>query len=380
MLIALSGTMGLHMLVPALPQAGLALHATPGQMQLAVTVYVVGLAVGQLFYGPLSDVYGRRRVLLAGLAVFIAGSLVAMLAQDIVMMLLGRLVQALGSCAGLVIGRAIVRESTNGHATVSGLAALNVAISLSPGLAPMAGGMLVDQWGWRSIFLTLLCVGVLTFMLTWTLLREAALSGRRFSLGTALRDGRSLLASPRFTGFVLGCSGPVSIYAMVSASPFIFIGQFHQSAATAGACTGLMVMGACLGYAIMALASRRVPVARLAKTGMAMCIASLAILLALTALGALDVPRLVAGVMLFTCGTGLLYPVVLAGALGVRPELAGSAAGLFGFLQMGIGASCSFAVSFGSNPTLAALTVMSCATAVSLLGLMMAGKQPTAPS
>jgi DHA1 family bicyclomycin/chloramphenicol resistance-like MFS transporter len=366
MLIALGGTMGLHMLVPALPRAGVEFSASAGAMQLNVSAYVVGMSLGQLFYGPLSDAYGRRRVLLAGIALSLAGSAIALMARQLEILLLARILQALGSCAGLALARAIVRDTTRGDATLSGMATLNVAVALSPGLAPLVGGLLTDHWGWRSIFLALLLAGGLTLLLTWAMLRETGQPSGSFHFSRTLENYRALLGSARFAGLALATAGPVSVYAIIAAAPFIFMERFQQSASSTGVYTGLMIAGTALGNALLAFCARRVAHVRLVQVGSGLCIASVALLLALESCGLLSVANLVPGVLVFSCGTGLIYPVALAKALEVSPRIVGSAAGLFGCLQMAIGAICSMLVTLGSNPAISAFCVMGFASALGL--------------
>ena len=124
-IITVSGTMGMHMFVPALPQAAQGLAASAGQMQMAISIYIIGLAVGQLVYGPVSDAFGRRPLLMVGLSLYAVGGVAAALAPGLRTLLIARLLQALGGCAGLALGRAIVRDTTRADTAVRQLALLN---------------------------------------------------------------------------------------------------------------------------------------------------------------------------------------------------------------------------------------------------------------
>ena len=138
-LITFSGTVAMHIFVPALPQAALSLNAAPGPIQLTISLYILGLAVGQPIYGPLSDSYGRRPVLMVGLALFTLGGLLSLWAPDVRLLAAARFVQALGGCAGLVLGRAIVRDSSGMTQSVRRLALINLITMIGPGLAPLLG-------------------------------------------------------------------------------------------------------------------------------------------------------------------------------------------------------------------------------------------------
>ena len=183
-LITFSGTLAMHIFVPALPEAARALGASIGEMQLTMSVYILGLAVGQLAYGPLSDRYGRRPVLMAGLALYTAGRPRRLLRRRCAHLIVARLLQALGGCAGMVIGRAMVRDTAGPQDAARRLATMNLMVVLGPGLAPLLGGALATAFGWRSIFYVLSALGVLNLVFALWLLPEshgaqAAREGRR---------------------------------------------------------------------------------------------------------------------------------------------------------------------------------------------------------
>jgi len=376
-LIAISGTAAMHMLVPALPDAAVSLAAASGQIQLAISIYIIGLAIGQLFYGPLSDAFGRRAVLMAGQSLYVAGSVAVGLAPNLHILLCGRLVQALGSCAGLAVGRAIVRDTSDGTTAISRLALLNLTIALSPGLAPMAGGLIAASWGWRWMFALLSVVGTIMLWLTWRMLPETGKPNGEFGCRILLRDYCSLVRSTRFLGFALSGGCTTSIYAILSAAPFIFIYQLHQPVQMAGVYSGLMVMGAVVGNFVTATAARRVPDAILLRAGNMLGLVSAASLLAIVILGRLNVYVTVAGVMLFACGTGIMNPVALARTISIDPRLVGSSAGLFGFLQMTVGALCTTLTALGGDPARSALTTMVVATVISRIAFTLALKSDT---
>ncbi len=158
-LITFSGTLAMHIFVPALPEAARDLGASVGGMQLTVSVYILGLAVGQLAYGPLSDRFGRRPVLMAGLVLYALAGLAAAFAPDVHSLIVARLLQALGGCAGLVIGRAIVRDTALPQEAARRLAMMNLMVAIGPGAAPIVGGVLASSLGWRSIFFALALLG-----------------------------------------------------------------------------------------------------------------------------------------------------------------------------------------------------------------------------
>jgi DHA1 family bicyclomycin/chloramphenicol resistance-like MFS transporter len=328
-------------------------------MQMAISIYIIGLAVGQLVYGPVSDAFGRRPLLMTGLGLYAVGGVAAALAPGLRTLLIARLVQALGGCAGLALGRAIVRDTTHADTAVRQLALLNLMIMVGPGLAPVVGGALSAIAGWRAIFVLLAGAGLATLWFTWRLLPETSQPSGRFGVGVLLRDYRELLTSRTFVGFALGggCA-TTSVYAFLSAAPFIFINELHQPVHMVGVYAGLMVLGMAVGNALTSRLAQSVPAARLIRIGNTLSLASALVLLAIVLTHHLAVLNAIGVMLFFTCGCGMTSPAALAKAVSVNPRLVGSASGLYGCTQMGIGAACTALAAVGRNPALAALTVM----------------------
>lgn len=358
-LITISGTMAMHMFVPALPDAARGLAASAGQMQMAISIYIIGLAVGQLFYGPLSDALGRRPLLMTGLALYAVGSIAAALAPGLRTLLVARLVQALGGCAGLALGRAIVRDTTDADSAVRQLALLNLMIMIGPGFAPVVGGAVSAAAGWRAIFVLLAATGAATLWLSWRLLPETSRPTGRVRGRALLDDYRELLTSPRFVGFALGGgSATTCVFAFLAAVPFIFTDQLHQPVKMVGIYAGLMVLGMAVGNALTSRLAHRVPSARLLRIGSTLSLLSAVVLLAIVLDGKLTVLNTIGGMLFFTCGCGMCSPAALAKAVSVNPRLVGSAAGLYGFTQMAVGAACTATAALGHDPGRSALSVM----------------------
>ena len=372
-LITISGTMAMHMFVPALPEAARALGTTAGEMQMAISIYIIGLAAGQLCYGPLSDALGRRPLLMTGLGLYALGSVGAALAPNLGMLLAARLVQALGGCAGLALGRAIVRDTTRAESAIRELALLNLMIMVGPGLAPVVGGAVSAAAGWRAIFALLAIGGVATLVFTWRLLPETGHPGGRVGLRSLAADHRELLTSRRFVGFALGGgSATTCVYAFLSAAPFIFVNELHQPVHMVGIYAGLMVLGMAAGNALTSVFAQRVSGARLIRIGNSLSLASGVVLLAIVLTGHLTLAGTLAGMLFFTCGCGMTSPAALAQAVSVNPRLIGSAAGLYGCTQMAIGAACTALAALGSDPARSALIVMVAATALAQVAFTVA--------
>jgi len=380
-LITISGTMAMHMFVPALPDAARALGTTAGEMQMAISIYIVGLAAGQLCYGPLSDALGRRPLLMTGLGLYAVGSVAAAFAPNLGTLLVARLVQALGGCAGLALGRAIVRDTTQAESAIRELALLNLMIMVGPGLAPVVGGAVSGAAGWRAIFALLAVAGVLTLIFTWRLLPETGYPSGRVGVRTLAADYRALLTSPRFVGFALGGgSATTCVYAFLSAAPFIFVNELHQPVHMVGVYAGMMVLGMAAGNALTSVFAKRVPGARLLRIGNTLSLASGVLLLAVVLTGHLTLFATIGIMLFFTCGCGMTSPAALAQAVSVNPRLIGSAAGLYGCTQMAIGAACTALAALGSDPARSALTVMVVATALAQVAFTVALRSEIQPA
>jgi len=359
-LVTFSGTLAMHMFVPALTVASDALHVDAATIRMTISVYIFGLAVGQLVYGPLSDVFGRRPTLLAGLALYTLGGLAATLAPDVRVLIGARLVQAAGGCAGLLLGRAIVRDTAESNDAVRRLALMSLMTMVGPGLAPLAGGLLAGAFGWRAIFVVLTALGVLNFGVSWRLLPETGTPSGRISAAGVARDYRALLGSPRFLGFAAGggCA-TTSFYGFIAAAPFIFINELHRPLHEVGLYLGLLIVGVSIGNILAGrLIGRVTTIERLLVAGnLVSLLAALAVLAAFLWLrpGVLAIEALM---IVYCVGAGMCSPAVSTLSISVDPRLTGSAAGLYGFLQMTIGAACTTLAGLGHDPAVAAGAVL----------------------
>jgi DHA1 family bicyclomycin/chloramphenicol resistance-like MFS transporter len=369
-LITLSGTLAMHLFVPALPAAALALGVDSAAMQRTISIYILGLAFGQLAYGPLSDGLGRRPLLLVGLSLYTVAGFCAAFAGDLHTLVLARLIQALGGCAGLALGRAIVRDGAKLEDAVRDLAMLNLMMMVGPGFAPLIGSFISEHLGWRAIFLVLASLGAVTLLCTAWLLPETSTPSGQVSARALCRDYAQLLRSPMFLGFAVGgACMTTAIYAFIAAAPFIIGTELHRPLSEVGIYLGLVIVGMSLGNALTRRLIRTVSVERLLLTGAWLSICSALCLLVVVLAGEASVAWIVGPVSLFAVGAGLASPAALSRTLSVDAHLMGSAAGLYGFLQMAVGALCTFAVGFGRDPALAAAAVLSTSALVGLIGV-----------
>ncbi|WP_338665666.1 multidrug effflux MFS transporter [Pararoseomonas sp. SCSIO 73927] len=356
-LVTFSGTVAMYIFVPALTAATAALGASQGVLQLTISLYVLGLALGQPIYGPLADRFGRRPVLLAGLSLYTLAGLAALVAPNAETLVAARLFQALGGCAGVVLGRAIVRDTSGAADTAQRLALLNLMVTVGPGLAPLVGSAAVAVAGWRSTLLILCLLGVANLVFTWRLLPETGQPAAT-PTSTLVRDYLRLASSPVFLGYAV-CGGCVTTaaYAFFSAAPFI-LHELGRPAHEAGIALSALVVGISIGNWIASRLIRRGALDRvLARASLLGAAASLTFLVVVLA-GALNPVSAMLPMFVFTLCVGVAGPAVLTQAISLNPRITGSASGLYGFIQMAIGSLCSALVGLGSNPALAAAVVL----------------------
>jgi DHA1 family bicyclomycin/chloramphenicol resistance-like MFS transporter len=377
-LITFSGTLAMHIFVPALPDAARALGATVGEMQLTMSVYIFGLAVGQLAYGPLSDRYGRRPVLVAGLALYTLAGLAACLVGDVHHLIVARLLQALGGCAGMVIGRAIVRDTALAQDAARRLATMNLMVVLGPGLAPLLGGALASAFGWRSIFYLLSLLGILNLLFALWLLPESHPPGGGAPKDGAQVDGLArnygrLLTSRAFLGFAIGggCA-TTSMYAFISVSPFIFAHQLGRPDYEIGLYPALLMAGVWIGSMLATRLIPHLPINRLAVWANLVSVAAALVFLGAVLSHHLTVLLAIGPMFVFGMGAGIASPAALTQAISVNPHVIGSASGLYGFSQMGVGALCTALVGLGSDPALTAAVILATAGVIGQLSFWIA--------
>lgn len=341
--IAASGTLAMHMFVPALPAAARDFAATPGAVQLTLTLYLIGIAGGQLIYGPLSDRFGRRPVLIAALSLFLAATVIAAFAPRLEWLIVARLFQALGACGGLVLGRAMVRDGAAPGEAARRLALLVMVMTAAPGLAPLIGGAIAAGAGWRGIFAVLAIVGTVLLVATLFFLPETRAAGTpRFGAGAMLTAYGRLLQRAEFRGYaVAGACMSTSIYAFLSASPFLFAEVLRRPASEIGVYYMAVVVFITLGSWLASRLVLRFRPVLLLRLGALLGMLGATALLAVDLSGTLGVLTVLASMSAFALGCGLSSPIATAQAIGVNPQMIGAASGLYGFLQMSAGALCT---------------------------------------
>lgn len=376
-LITASGTLGIHVFAPALTVASSSLGAPVSDIQLTISVYAFGLAIGQLVYGPLSDRFGRRPTLLAGLLLFTMAGLAAALATDVWTLVAARLFQALGACAGVALGRAMVRDAAAEGDVASRLALLNLCVAVIPAIAPVLGGIMAAALGWRSILWLLALTGVALIVLGYRLLVETAVP-RVVEFRVFKADYLQLLRSPVFLGYTLGggCA-TTSVYAFLATLPFILTDTLHRSVSEIGVYYTVLALGVVIGSTLTSRLSRSLGVDSMLRWGSLLGVAAALTFLFVVATDQLGIVTVMAPMFLFTVGNGIASPLALTKATGVNPRLIGSASGLYGCGQQAVGAACTALVTLGSSPAWSVAIVLSIASLAGQAALLAARRWDT---
>lgn len=357
-MLTLTGTVAMHLFIPVLPLIAEDLHANLSQVQLTLSAYIIGLAVGQLFYGPLADTIGRRPVLIVGMLIYALSSFGAMFAEHLGLLIGFRFLQALGGCSGLLLGRTIVRDTTQGNETTKKLSLMNMMVILGPGLSPIIGGLLASLSGWRSLFFVLSMVGLLNLFLIWLYISDQNLQ-RATTAKKVLEHYRKLIRSPKFIGYTIsGGLATTSIYAFLSVASFIVIHQLHGSLHQVSVYLALTMVGMWFGSFASNRLIDRFSLDNLLRLGSGISLLSSLVLFGCIFLGYLNSYTLVIPIIIYCFGAGISSPAALTKALNSNPVVAGSASGIYGFFQMLIGAICTLLSGLGTNPAFSAACVL----------------------
>src|SRR5215203_1742504 len=379
MLVAMTGVapISLYMLVPALPVLATTFGGDISIAQMTVSLYMVGIACSQLIMGPLSDKFGRRPVLLAGLALMVAASIGCSLAQTLPQLIAARFLQALGGATGMVVSRAIMRDLYS-RDRISTMISLVIAVMMvAQMLSALAGGLLEITFGWRAIFYFITAASLGVAILIAIALPETR-RARSESSGGFRGDVRSLLKSRAFIGYVL-CQMLASqiIFTFAGGGPYIVVTQMGRTTAEYGAWFATTGFAYLIGNLFCVRFAPRHSLEKLIWFGLALQFAGALLNLVFSIVGTNQSPAWLFGTqMIVMVANAFVMNNAAAGAISVRPDAAGTAAGAMGFLQQGIGALVSqFGAYLGGHssttlPLTAAIFALSIACASAMFFLV----------
>ncbi len=355
------GPLSTDMYLPSLPALTEIFAADAAAVQFTLSAFMIGFALTQLIYGPLSDRLGRKPVLLSGVAIYTLASLVCLLAPNIETLIAARFIQALGACSGVVIGRAIVRDLHERERAAQVMAMIAVVMAITPALAPIAGGYLHHYFGWQANFIAMACFGMALWLLVALFLAESNMrrDPNATRPGPMLRNFASLLRNPAYCGYA-ACvaAGYGGLFSFISGSSFVLIDVYGLPETAYGYCFGSIAFTYGCGAMIASRSAARLGLLRLLGLGSAFCLLGglgmAALVLGTTALtdGASGHFLFVLGPMLiYMAGFAMIMPLAQAGALQPFPHMAGSAAALMGFIQMSAAALIGSAVGHALDGT-----------------------------
>ena len=345
LLIAITavGPLSLNILAPAMPGLIGTLGAGAGTVQLTLSLFLLGMAVSQLVLGTLSDRFGRRPVMLAGLALTVVASFAALATTSITGLIVARTCQAFGATAGIVIGRAVVRDLYDRDRAASMIGWVTMAMVVAPMIAPLIGGALDTALGWHAIFafVGLFAAAILvwaSFQLPET--RKVA-TGEGFA--HFLAASGSLLTDRAFLGYALVAAfNSAMFFTFIGGAPHVVVTIMHRSSAEYGIWFLAISLAYMAGNFAAGRWSAKYGVDVMIRAGVAVTVAGAAVGIIWVLLDPAGGPAVImTPQMIIGFASGFMLPNALAGAVSVRPQAAGAAAGITGFMQMGLGAATS---------------------------------------
>ncbi|BCM66531.1 putative bicyclomycin resistance protein [Streptomyces sp. EAS-AB2608] len=356
--------LAMDMYLPSLPEVTRSLHASAAAVQLTLTACLLGMALGQLVVGPMSDRWGRRRPLLTGLAVYLVATALCAVAPNVETLVAFRLVQGLAGAAGIVIARAVVRDLYDGVAMARFFSTLMLISGVAPIVAPLIGGQILRVTDWRGVFVVLTVVGAALAVLVWLRLPETLPPAGRHGggVGQALRAMRGLLADLPFTGYMLaGGFAFAALFAYISASPFVIQEIYGASPQTFSLLFGLNSVGLVIaGQVNGKVLVGRVSLDKVLGTGLAVIVlaATALLLMASGALGEVGLAPIAAALFVLMSAMGITLPNAQTLALLRTRHAAGSASALLGTSSFLVGATASPLVGVAGEETAVPMAVV----------------------
>jgi DHA1 family bicyclomycin/chloramphenicol resistance-like MFS transporter len=372
-LLAAAAPFGIDLYLSAFPAMTTDLSTTATGVQLSLTTFLIGAGVGQVIFGPWSDRAGRMAPLLTGLGIFLAASVIAVIADSIELLVAARLLQGLGGAAGMVIGRAMILDREEGKEAARALNLMMMIGGVAPVVAPLAGSLLADSIGWRGLLAIVGALGLISLIATLLFVNESLpKSVRQARERNGTRGAWKALLTCGYVGHVLTFGfGMAVMMAYISASPFVYQDMIGLGTAQYGLAFAVNAIGMVLATAISARLTQRFSTRTLAATGLTVSLAAVVVILLFTLTGA-PVTWLMAPLFLAIAPLGLVLGNATALALSAVPHTAtGIASAFLGLLQFVLAGIVAALVGIAGEDTVLPLALtMTGAAAVALAGLV----------
>jgi len=317
------------------------LGAGAGTVQLTLSLFLLGMAISQLVLGTLSDRFGRRPVMLVGLAVTVIASFAALASTSVVGLIVARTFQAFGATVGIVVGRAVIRDLYGRDRAASMIGWVTMAMVVAPMIAPLIGGALDTALGWRAIFA---CMGLFAaLVLAWVALQlpetRTVAAGEGF--GHFIAASGSLLTNRKYLGYALvAATNSAMFFTFIGGAPHVVVTQMHRSSAEYGVWFLFISLTYMVGNFAAGRWSVKYGIDVMIRAGVAVTFVGASVGMLWVIVDPLSSPAVVmAPQMIIGFASGFMLPNAIAGAVSVRPQAAGAASGIMGFMQMGLGAA-----------------------------------------
>jgi MFS transporter, DHA1 family, multidrug resistance protein len=374
------GPLSIDMYLPGLPLIQRDLHTSAAATELTLSAFFAGLALAQLAYGPLSDRFGRKRPVYAGLLIYALASLGCALAPSIAVLIACRFLQAVGGAAGMVVARAVVRDLHSGREAARLMSMLILVMGAAPILAPIAGSWLVTVAGWRAIFLLLAGLGLACLALVGALLPETAPQHLPHAVRAALavRYVR-LLRHRRFIAYTLATAlSGAGMFAYIAGSPFVLMGQHHVSPRTFSIVFGTNALGLIAGSQLNRLVLRHFPPSRILGTTLGVTVLAGLAVMGVALAGDTPLWQLLLPLFVYVASLGFIGSNAVALALEDQAHQAGLASALLGSLQFTCAATSSALVGLGHGALLPMAGVMAACALGAAAAYLVASRAPVA--